>query len=1382
MLQVKRDLPLYLTNEQEREANDIIELYKEEDIFSGLSDYLKAFEESAFLSPYYLFLSALMDEHFNRPAAAIQNYLRLAEHHPDPLLCFKKAEELVKKTSDPFALPHFLEKLDRNRLIQLRQTTRYPEDLEKFILQKDAVRMTFEKCLAALNQHSSQTKAPNCFICFNVEEADVGRWIEQVLVPDLDQMGIQPLFCFKDLNHGEGELNNFQGLIRRADQVMIVCTPDLKRKCKEREKNPVGVAQEIHLVKERYNDADKYGSTSLLYLKGTQKESCPSEFFEPILGIKLNQSQETSILNYYEIAFELFGGMRNIPREISRKIRKDFLLQANKIFTGKVNQEELEKLRQVKQSQIERISKEAQERVTKMTQMVHPPLPPKDFTGRQQELQDLHRACQHHYRVAITGLGGVGKTALALRYVNKHQTDYQFVYLIPAGTSRLIKDGLLQLADDLHLPKVEEIEERLELLKRRLDRLEQKYLLIFDGIDQVEAFDELTKYLPERGNCLLLTSRMPEQSRIRNFEIIELRPFSPEDAVNYLLNSTSSEEEKEASKLAEYLGRLPLALAQAAMYIYQHKISIHEYIQEFNQYQLKLFEHKRLNLLTGEEKTILTTWNISLNAIETVHKCPLAKELMAFFAFLGQASIPFNLVKEWFETTHSTNEDLELIDALKHLCDYSVIDNPSPDFFQVNPLVQQVTHFQMTNPQLVFDQTFMALTLQIRKFQQDNVNTWNLVKPTVPHALSLLKRQDLMANMTLEKQCEFMGLLGNICSADGNFYQALEVHKSRLKLATEWHKQSPQLQETNIELARSYNDIGSRLEALGKYDEALEYHRKALEILLKANGENHLGIALSYNNIGMDLRSLEKYNEALDSHQKALNMQLKVHGEDHPDVARSYSNIGLSLQKLEKCVEALDYHRKALNMLLKVYGEDHPLIARSYNHIGESFSSLGSYAKALKYHRNALGIQQKVYGKDHPDVARSYNDIGESLNSLRKYDEALEHHLKALEIRRKVYGKDHPDVAKSYHSIGWSLEGMGKYQKALDYFQKALEIRQKVYGEEHPDIALSYNNIGATLMVLGKFDEVLGYHQKALKILLKIYGEEHSHVAATYNHIGAGLNQLGKHEEALGCCQKALRIQLKVFGEEHADVATSYNSIGLSLQRLGRHDEALKHLQKGLKIILRVHGKTHPHVGISYNNIGVSLDSLGNYNEALKYHQKALKIIRKVYGEDHPAVATSCNNIGTSLQILGEYNKALELYQKALQIFEKFYPPNHPELLMTKQHLTTVLNNRGKNLQQIKNQSILEKILDRYDVSTKEQALRRAAFAGNIEDMKYLIEKEQVDINSKDPKQGMTALHWAVKQKNKIAFLWLLQLGASLDIADAKGKKPKDYDQDGLMN
>ena len=157
------------------------------------------------------------------------------------------------------------------------------------------------------------------------------------------------------------------------------------------------------------------------------------------------------------------------------------------------------------------------------------------------------------------------------------------------------------------------------------------------------------------------------------------------------------------------------------------------------------------------------------------------------------------------------------------------------------------------------------LNLQVKKFQKGNVNTWDLTKQKVPHALSLLKRQDLITNIALEKSHEFMTLLGNICLTCGNFYQALEACQSSLKVAEHGHKQHPQLQKSSTALAESYHNIGSSLQSLGKYDEALENHQKALEIWRKVYGENHPAAATSYNNIGASLISLGEYSPDFDS-------------------------------------------------------------------------------------------------------------------------------------------------------------------------------------------------------------------------------------------------------------------------------------------------------------------------------------------------------------------------------------------------------------------------------------------------------------------------------------------------------------------------------------
>jgi tetratricopeptide (TPR) repeat protein len=695
LLNVKKEAPLYLLPSEVDEFNSAIDMYQDqdaEDIFSSLSNYLDTFEEP--LASHLHLLKALVQEHDGNSIQAAQSYLHLARQQPNPYSSLIKAMELVKASSDPFAIPHFLEKLDRKWLLQ---TISVHPELKDWLQQKDAIRMEFENYLALLNHHSLKIQAPTCFICFDIEEADVANWIEHILVPDLDTIGIKPVFCLRDFGTGK-ELNPFQGLIRGADQVIVICTPHLKQKCDARKKAPTGVAQEIRLCIERYNDADKYETIFPLYLKGDRKLSCPSVFLEPILGTRFtsfDKSTESSVFSYYASAFELFGRMRGIQRETSRKMKDEFLDSVKQILTGKINRKELEEWLTSREVKITKALDLAQERVSKSTQMINLPLFPKNFTGREKELTEIHTACKQNSRVAVTGLGGIGKTALVLKYGDEYKSQYQFVYFIPVGTPELLTQGLLKLADDLSVPKKGTEEERLKMLKKTLNRLEKDYLLILDGVDKEEIFEKIEEYLPERGRNLLLSTRLPAISKKHNFENVNLDLLSITDSINYLLSTTGSFEANEANHLAQILGCFPLALTHAAEYICSRKFTIQRYLDQFNKFHLSLFEKEHLNL-TKEEQTILTTWNISIDAIENEHPRSHVKEILACMAFLGQISIPLVFIKRWFDVNAPGSSELELTDCLGHLSDYSMINSSFSGSYNVHSLVQQVTLYQLS--------------------------------------------------------------------------------------------------------------------------------------------------------------------------------------------------------------------------------------------------------------------------------------------------------------------------------------------------------------------------------------------------------------------------------------------------------------------------------------------------------------------------------------------------------------------------------------------------------------------------------------------------------------------------------------------------------------
>ena len=145
-----------------------------------------------------------------------------------------------------------------------------------------------------------------------------------------------------------------------------------------------------------------------------------------------------------------------------------------------------------------------------------------------------------------------------------------------------------------------------------------------------------------------------------------------------------------------------------------------------------------------------------------------------------------------------------------------------------------------------------------------------------------------------------------------------------------------------------------------------------MKIQLEIYGENHLNVAKTYNGIGSVYGSQGDYPKALEMYQKSLKILLEEYGEYHPDVARSYNNIGYVYESLGDHPKALEMLQKSLKIWLDIYGENHYDVATNYNNIGYAYESQGDYSMALEMYQKALKIELIVYGENDFRVSRSY--------------------------------------------------------------------------------------------------------------------------------------------------------------------------------------------------------------------------------------------------------------------------------------------------------------------------------------------------------------------------------------------------------------------------
>ena len=1248
------------------------------------------------------FTNAYIYEFLERRIPASQSYLLLFQQYlqnQNALLsvkCLEKMEALIleeTRASDPFAISNFLEMLDRELLGQLLNMLSNDghsiEYLENFLIKKDNIRKAFERHLHELGNLSTKPEMSTCFICFNLEEKDIGKWLENILVPDLDRIGIKSIFCLRDLGPGK-ELNAFQGLIRQSDLVIVVCTPLLKRKCDARCRMPVGVAQEIRLVIERYNDVGKYETIYPIYFKGDRKSSCPSEFLEPILGTRfsiLDKSTESSVFTYYSNAFELFGEMRGITRERSREIKKKFLSETkNIIFDGQLgmNEVDLGCKNGIHRSKIV-VESTYDNNITSQTKLVDCPPPPKEFTGREKEINDLHEACKSHKSLVITGLGGVGKTALVLKYADEYKSYYKFIYFITASSQDNIVQGLTNLADEMNISSGEATI-RLKNLRNHLNRFEDDYLIIFDGIDHPEAFEELKKHLPSNRKCILLTSRMSEYAKQKlQFEPLTLYPWRIEEAVDYILKTTKSEESDQAQILACKLGCLPLALTHASAYIRTRGYMLDKYIEQFDSCDVKLFEEEYLEL-AKEEKAILTTWQVTLDSIENYHKCSIAKQILSFFSFLSQAPIPLVFIEYWFTKFLFNHSELELGKGLHYLNNYSMIYVPSESFYAVHLSVQNVIRFHLSSDEYhnYFLQVLNTLTFWIGCYDSDNIELWSFIKIIVPHCemfiYHLQKADDSL--FYTEDSCKFFKSLGIYFQKQIFFSKSFTCWKYCQKIAEKLYGAD------HLEVGSIFHNIGMLLQEQCKLEDAKAYYIEAINIKKKVYGtRDHPDVALTIYKIGLLLQLKGKFNESENLYRNVLDIFEKAYGTIyHIDVAKTISQIGMLHQDQGKFDDAEALYRKALEICIKVCGTNHPDVAKIIIQIGMVLQDHGNFSEAELCYRRAFDIYKNAYRTiDHPDVAKTVSYIGMVLQDLGELNEAELHYREAFEIFYRVYGTIfHIDIARTIGQVGRVLQDKGKLDDSASQYRESLEVFIKTYDTMyHSDVAKTIVRIAIVLQNQGKLDEAELHLQKAIEIYTKVYGTRNNiEMAKTIVQMGGVLKELGKLDEAEDHFREAFEIYDKLYGtRERLEVARTFGQIGIVLGEQGKYDEAEVNFREALEIYDKLYGTREKlEVARTIGQIGIVLESQGKFEEAEVNFREALRIYNDVYGDrDNLEVGKTIVQIGRVLHDQGKFEESEVNFREALRIYNDVYGDrDNLEVGKTIVQIGRVLHDQGK--------------------------------------------------------------------------------------------------------
>jgi len=596
------------------------------------------------------------------------------------------------------------------------------------------------------------------------------------------------------------------------------------------------------------------------------------------------------------------------------------------------------------------------------------PQPVRSFTGRGQQLTDLHaqlaggQAAALVPTTALHGMGGVGKTQLALAYAHHYQDDYQLGWWIPAETELTITAALAALAAELGLPAdLPPAEMAARLLGLLADQ--DGWLLVFDNAPGAAA---LAPFLPGRGGGhVLVTSRNAAWQGVADPLAVDVLPL--EQAVHLLRQRSGDPDERAAVALAGALGRLPLALEQAAAYTSQYGLTLTEY--------LELFDERRAELLArgvplAYQGTVDATFTLTIDQLRQTN--PAAVVLLELCALLAPDEIPLRLLLADLkllpkQLAAAVADPLARGEVAGVLFQAGLLTRDAGDTARVHRLVQAVTLAHLPHAdrrrRLADAIELLSVLFPREGWEPDR---W-------PRCAQLL--------------------------AHG---QAVLAHSRAQGLTTPT-------------LARLLMMIAAYLGARG-LDRRLarELNEQALAMRLRLYKGDHSDIATSLSSLGTDLYHLGEHERARDLDEQALAMRQRLYQVDHPDIATSLSHLAADVRQLGEVPRALDLDEQALAMRQRLYQVDHPDIAWSLRNLATDLRQLGKVERARELHEQALAMRQRLFHVDNPYTAESLNDLATDLRQLGEVERARELDVQAHAMHQRLAERDRTPASEDH--------------------------------------------------------------------------------------------------------------------------------------------------------------------------------------------------------------------------------------------------------------------------------------------------------------------------------------------------------------------------------
>jgi tetratricopeptide (TPR) repeat protein len=810
-------------------------------------------------------------------------------------------------------------------------------------------------------------------------------------------------------------------------------------------------------------------------------------------------------------------------------------------------------------------------------------VPPKNpnFTGRHELLgqlgERLGAGTTAVLPAALHGMGGIGKTQMAVEYIYRHLQDYDIVWWIQATRPTQIRTSLTELAQHLRLPGADEAITAIPAVREalRLGRPYRRWLLVFDS---AEDPDMVRPFFPVDGpGQILVTSRNPGWAGIAR--PLEVAVFQRDESKKLLASRASAIAEEDADLIAEKLGDLPLGIEQAAAWLAETGMPAREYVRLFDE---KVTEILDTTAPSDYEVSVAAAWNVSFDELST--RSPAAHQLLQVCAFFAPEPIARSLfagvrgVSVAPELDAALRDPMRLGRAVRDINRYGLakIDHRS-DTLLLHRLVQLVLRNRMTE-QHRLEMRHGAHLLLANLDPNDPVSAkqWPRYQEVLPHIYDaeLIACDDLWVRQLVVNLLKFLYHWGDHVGAIALAERAVEAWEKD-RLSRQAQGEEPVEHPPLLEL-EAFERLGLYLWAVGRYTEARTISEQTLQRYVAALGPDAEQTLNAQLTVAVVLKAKGDFAVARDTNEETYSRARNLFGEDDPITLKAAHEFVVALLLTADYKQARELAQDTYDRRVQVLGYDNDATISTQVLLVIARRELGDYPWARIEQERIAERAVEIYGETSVGTLRRRYHQAVACRKDGDHNAARKLSREALDRFRSRYGDKHPAALACALGQSIDLRHAREFPDARKLGEEVYDLYRQSLGEEHPHTLSAALDLGVTLRLSGDPAGALVLDQAVLGKFERFLGANHPHTIVCGIDVASDLFALGRVEDAAALDESMLTLSREVLGKKHPTTLAAHLNHALDLRKLGRREESDALYGEVLDLYLHALGDSHP--------------------------------------------------------------------------------------------------------------------------------------------------------------------------------------------------------------